>query len=671
MILIIGEKPNVSKAISSAVGAKEERKGYNVGNDFVVSWCLGHLVSMGLPDEYGNGWEKKWSFSQLPMIPKKWLFKISESTKSQFYILKSLMNNEKITAIICATDADREGECIFRYVYRMAGCTKPVMRLWVSSLEESAINKALNEMKPMSEYDNLFNAGFSRAKADWLVGMNFSRLFSCRYNGTMNIGRVQTPTLAMIAERDKSINSFEKKKFFTCDLDCGEFVLSSERIDEEDKANHLVSDCNNSNLIIKNVSREIRTEKPPELYDLTSLQRDANRIFSYTAQQTLDYTQSLYEQKLCTYPRTDSRYLTDDLMSTALEITSLIDHYFGFEMTHKPNISRCINSRKVSGHHAIIPTKNIVNTDPESLPVGERNILSLIAQRLMCAGAEEHKFESVKIVGECNGCDFTANGKVILQNGWKRYIKFGKTNSDEIILPDVKEGQTFTVKSEKAIHFTSPPKSYTEGTLLSAMEHAGQEEYDENTEKKGLGTPATRASVIESLVKNGYAERKGNTIKATKKGTDLVNSVPEEVKSAKLTAEWEMKLKQIEKGEFSDTEFMNEINSFVTDMCKKYGEKSSEYSFSDNPLGKCPKCGGDVIKGKYGYYCSNKCSMAVGKVYGVELNESQIKKLLSGKPCYYTFKGKKIKILPETEETTYKGTTYTRWKTERSFKNGK
>ena len=647
MILIIGEKPSVARAISHAVGANESKDGYNVGNDFVVSWCLGHLVGLALPDEYNNGWDKQWNFSQLPMIPESWQFKISQGTKKQFEILKKLMSNERVTAIICATDADREGECIFRYVYKMTECQKPVMRLWVSSLEESAINKALNEMKPMSEYDNLFKAGFSRAKADWLVGMNFSRLFSCRYGETMNIGRVQSPTLAMIVRRDKEISGFQKKKFFTCDIDCGSFVLSSDRIDEEEKADDLVKACESSQVRIISVTRETRTEKAPLLYDLTTLQKDANRIFGYTAQQTLDYTQSLYEGKLCTYPRTDSNFLPDDMAETVKEITRIIDHCLGFDLSHTPNISAVIDNNKVTGHHAIIPTRIIAEKDISSLPEGERNIFSLIAQRLVCACADEFRYESVKITGECKGEKFYAKGKTVVQTGWKKYLKFKAEEKKEETLPEIAERETFDGKSEKTVHFTSPPKSYTEGTLLSAMENAG------------LGTPATRASIIESLVKNGYAERKQKSIKAVEKGVKLIESLPDDIRSEKLTSEWEMKLKHIENGEFSDNEFMNEIGKFITQMCEKYSEKV----VAENAVGKCPECNGDVIKGKYGFYCKDKCGMTIGKVYGITLDEQQVKSLLSGNPCYYSYKGKRIKILPETEEITYNGRTLKRWKT--------
>ncbi len=665
-ILIIGEKPSVGRAISSVVGANTAKKGYVEGNGYIVSWCVGHLVGLKYPNDYGNGWEQKWSFSQLPMIPDQWQFTVTESTKSQYNILKNLMDRSDVTEIICATDADREGESIFRYVYYLSRCRKPVKRLWVSSLEESAIRKALINMKPMSAYDNLFSAGYARARADWLVGMNGSRLFSVRYGGKLNIGRVQTPTLAMIVQRDVEVNGFIKQKYYTANLNCGTFTLSSARIDNEKSADSLVSACDGATVTISSVKREIKTEKSPKLYDLTTLQREANKAFGYTAQQTLDYTQSLYEAKLVTYPRTDSQYLSDDMAQTALDVAKLCDTYFGFGISHAPDISKVINNSKISGHHAIIPTSNIVSADLSSLPNGEKNILSLIAAKLICATAPVHRYETVKITAICNATEFTATGRTALDMGWKRFIKSDK--NAEKSLPAVSEGQTFMAQSSKGEHFTSPPKPYTEDTLLSAMERAGNENYDEDTEKKGLGTPATRAATIESLVRNGYVERDGKKLHATDKGRELIKVVPDEIKSAKLTAEWESKLQQIEHGSYSADNFMSEICNFISSMCSKYGSTDNSVSLSDgshDPIGKCPKCGAEVVKGKFGFYCKGKCGMNIAKVYGVTLNDAQVKGLLEGKSCSYTSKGKKTIVCPEIVENPYNGKTYYQWKTER------
>lgn len=667
-ILIVGEKPSVSRAISAVVGASSAHKGYTEGNGYIVSWCVGHLVGLKFPNDYGNGWEQKWSFSQLPMIPDSWLFHVTDSTKAQYDLLKNLMNKDEVTEIICATDADREGECIFRYVYNMANCKKPVKRLWVSSLEESAIRKALTTMKPMSAYDNLFNAGYARARADWLVGMNGSRLFSVRYGGKLNIGRVQTPTLAMIVQRDAEVNGFIKQKYYTSDLNCGGFILSSARIDDENAADTLVSACDGSTVTISSVKREVKTDKAPKLYDLTTLQREANKAFGYTAQQTLDYTQSLYEGKLVTYPRTDSQYLSDDMAQTAFDVAKLCDTYFGFGVSHIPDIKKVINNSKVSGHHAIIPTSGISTADLSSLPTGEKNILTLIATKLICATAPAHKYEAVKLTGICNGTEFTATGRTVLEMGWKAYAKQSDKKNEEKSLPAVSEGQTFTAAASKGEHFTSPPKPYTEDTLLSAMERAGNENYDEDTEKKGLGTPATRAATIESLVKNGYVERDGKQLRATDRGKELVKVVPDEVKSAKLTAEWESKLQQIEHGSLPEAVFMSGIQQFITEMCSKYGSVDKSVSLSDGgnePVGKCPKCGGEVVKGKFGWYCKGKCGMNIAKVYGVELSDTQVKGLLNGKSTSYTSKGKKTIVRPEIVENPYNGKMYYQWKTER------
>lgn len=460
-ILIIAEKPSVGRAISPVVGANTAKKGYAEGNGYLVSWCFGHLVGLKYPDDYGNGWQDKWSFSQLPMIPEKWLFKIAESTKEQFEVLKGLINSNDVTEIICATDADREGETIFRYVYNMIGSHKPVKRLWVSSLEESAIRSALSKMKSLSDYDNLFSAGFSRAKADWLVGMNGSRLFSCRYNDSLNLGRVQTPTLAMIVKRDYEVKNFIRQKYFTADLDCGDFKLSSARIDDENAADTLVSACNGNTAVISSVKREVKTVNPPKLYDLTTLQRDANKVYGYTVQQTLDCVQSLYEAKIVTYPRTDSQYLSDDMERSAIDIARLIGSVFPFGSVPSPDISRCINNSKVTGHHAIIPTVNIGTVDLNILPAAEKNILDLIANRLLCVSAIPHKYESVKITAICNQTEFSANGKSVLESGWKQFAaKNSEDKENAKTLPPVSEEQQFSVTASKSERFTSPPKPW-------------------------------------------------------------------------------------------------------------------------------------------------------------------------------------------------------------------
>ncbi|MBP5268959.1 MAG: DNA topoisomerase III, partial [Ruminococcus sp.] len=456
--------------------------------------------------------------------------------------------------------------------------------------------------------------------------------------------------------------------YYTADLNCGDFILSSARIDDESVADTLVSACDGKSVTISSVKREVKNEKAPKLYDLTTLQREANKAFGYTAQQTLDYTQSLYEGKLVTYPRTDSQFLSDDMAQTAFDVIRLCDSRFGFGISHTPDISKVINNAKVSGHHAIIPTSKIASTDAASLPAGERNILTLIATKLICATAPVHKYETVKLTALCNGAEFTASGRTVLDMGWKRYINRTENDKpDEKALPAVSEGQAFIVSASKSEHFTSPPKSYTEDTLLSAMERAGNDEYDEEAEKKGLGTPATRAATIEALVKNGYVVRDGKKLRSTDKGRELITVVPDEVKSARLTAEWESRLQQIEHGNLPESVFMSGIQQFVVQMCEMYSLVDKSVSLSDgshSPVGKCPKCSAEVVKGKFGYYCKGKCGMNIAKVYGVQLSDTQIKGLLEGKSTSYTTKGRKTIVRPEYAENPYNGKMYYQWKTE-------
>ena len=665
-ILVIGEKPSVSRELAKVLGANTKKNGYMEGSGYMVSWCFGHLVGLKFPDAYSESWAAKWSFAQLPMIPENWEFQVSESTKQQFKILKKLMTSSDVTEIICATDADREGECIFRYVYNLVKCQKPVKRLWISSLEESAIRDGFYKLKSSSVYDNLYQAGFCRAKADWLVGMNGSRLFSVRYNAHLNTGRVQTPTLAMIVKRDADIANFVKQKYFTVDLDMG-FKAVSARIDDENTADRLVSSCNGKTATVTDVKKEVKSISAPKLFDLTSLQREANKKFGYTAQQTLDYMQSLYEKKLVTYPRTDSQYLSDDMEQTAYALIPAISEHFGFGTVAEPNLKAVINDHKVTGHHAIIPTESGVKCDITALAAGERNILKLVALRLLCASASAYQYGVVKVTLECENTAFTATGRTVLESGWKALDgKIGEAEkSDEKSLPDLERGMTFMAKAAKSEHFTSPPKSFTEDTLLSAMEHAGAEDFDENAEKKGLGTPATRANTIENLVKHGYIHRDGKKIISTDKGRNLIHIMPDEVKSARLTADWENKLIEVEHGSLSVDSFMNEINRFVTELVSKYGSVDDSVSFGENQpsIGNCPKCSKPVIKGKYGWYCSARCGMNFTKVYGVELSEGQLKSLLSGKETSYIKNGRKTIVMPKVAENAFNGKTYYNWAT--------
>lgn len=682
MRLVIAEKPSVAKGIYPVIGATTKKNGYFEGNGYMVSWCFGHLVQLKYPDLYCDEWAAKpWTFAALPMLPEKWQFMLGKDCKEQFLLLKKLMQDDSVDEIICATDADREGECIFRYVYQLAGCRKPVKRLWVSSLEEAAIKDGFAKLKDGSEYDSLFNAGFCRAKADWLVGMNGSRLFSIRYKSRLNLGRVQTPTLAMIVQRDNDVANFVKQKYYTVGLLCDNraFIAESKRIDDAAKAKALYAAVEGKSATVTELKKEQKAANPPKLYDLTTLQRECNKYFGYTAQQTLDALQSLYEAKLATYPRTDSQYLPEDMEQTALQVISVIGSVYPEFQSSAPDVRRCINNKKVTGHHAIIPTASIRDADITKLPEIQQNILLLLAAKLVMAASIPQKYESTKVAVRCEGTDFKASGRTVLDEGWKAIesrfkARLKNKESDdekdppEQKLPELTQGQTFQqVSGELHEHWTTPPKPYTEDTLLTAMEHAGQDDYDEESEKKGLGTPATRAAVIEGLVNHGYIERKKKQIISTERGRSLIAVVPNEVKSPKLTAEWEMQLQQIEYGKANAAEFMQQITAYVKQICATYSTADENVSFQSEQavIGKCPKCGGEVKKGKYGFYCTKKCGMNLAKVYGKVLTEAQLGKLLSGKQISYTANGKKTIVLPEIEQNDYNGKTYFQWKTKR------
>ena len=680
MKLIIAEKPSVAKGIADVVGAKEKKQGYLEGNGYYVSWCVGHLVGLKKPNEYENsGWTEKWNFAQLPMIPQ-FEFKV---IKEQYNVLDKLMKRSDVDEIICGTDADREGECIFRYVYYFAGCKKPVSRLWLSNLEQSAIRKALNSVKPMREYDNLYAAGFSRNKADWLIGMNGTVLFSLRYGNILHLGRVQTPTLAMIVKRDYEVDNYVKQKYFTVDLDCGGFVLSSARIDDEQAAENLAASCTGKTALIQSVKREVKTEKPPKLYDLTSLQRDANKAYGYTAKQTLDYTQSLYEKRLVTYPRTDCQYIPQNMKSETLDVLRVSNKILlNFDFEHTPDLDRCINDEKVTAHHAIIPTTSVANADLSALSEGEKNVLDMVATRLFVATAPPHKYESVKVTALCSDAEFTATGRTEIAEGWRKFAKSSekeKKNDEKDEnkpLPNITEGRNYdVVAANKTEHYTTPPKPFTEDTLLSAMERAGNEDYeDDETEKKGLGTPATRAAIIEMLVVRGYVERQKKQLRSTDKGKALIEVVPEEIKSVKTTVEWETQLQQIERGQFSADTFVEQIIAYVTDMVAKYNsvDSTSALSVSNEPIGKCPICNNDIVLGKYGYYCKNKavCGMEIGVIYKHQLTENNIKDLLGGKSISFSVNGRTTVVLPKTSEfKTEDGKIKHYWKVDESKAN--
>ena len=683
MRLIITEKPSVARMLASVIGVNKKTQHWFEGNGYCIAWCFGHLVEPSEPDKYGGGWAEKWSFDQLPMIPDQWKYTVKDEHKEQLALLKKLLNSSHVTDIICATDADREGELIFRYVYYLVGCKKPFQRLWISSLEEDSIRKGMAKLASGSTYDNLYYAGLCRARADWLVGMNGSRLFTVRYskpgqNVTLSVGRVQTPTLAMIVKRDYDVAHFVKQKYFTVVLNCGTFTAESERIDDEGKADALTAAVQGQTATVTSIKKSVKTTNPPKLFDLTSLQREANKAFGLTAQETLTALQALYEARLATYPRTDSQYITDDMEDTALDLVRIISaRYPQFGVGDKYSVKRCINNKKVTGHHAILPTAQIEKADFTKLTEAQRKIMLMLMTRLILASGEPHKYEATKVTVRCAETDFTANGKTVLYDGWKAIERNIRTalrskakEESEKTLPELQEGQTFeNVSGEKAEHWTSPPLPYTEDTLLSAMEHAGQDEYDDETEKKGIGTPATRAKIIEELIRKGFIQRKGKQLSALPKGEMLISVVPDEVKSPKMTAEWEMQLQQIERGQYSAENFMDSIIGYVRQLCADYSQVDSSVTFESESkakeVGHCPHCGAEVRKGQYGYYCTNKCGMQLAKVFGKVLTDNQMNHLLAGKTVTFTAKGKKTIVLPEAVPYEYSGKSGWQWATKR------
>ena len=562
--LIVTEKPSVGAAIGKVLRAFKRQDGYIENDEYIISWCVGHLIKAEAPDAYDESL-RKWSIESLPIVPDKWKYQIISGTSKQYRILKKLMNSREVSEIICATDAGREGELIFRLVYNEAGCKKPFKRLWISSMEEAAIKEGFENLRDGSEFDNLYYAALARSKADWLVGINATRLYSCKHNITLNIGRVQTPVLAMIAERDKEVSNFKAKEYYTAVIDCGSFTAETDRIEKSYNAETAAQTCAGQTAKVKDISTKHGTSAPPKLFDLTALQREANRIYGYTAKQTLDYAQSLYERRLITYPRTDSRYITTDVEDSIEELAQIAADKLDIEVEFDIEPSVLSDNSKVSDHHALLPTKTLDRTDIATIPNGERSILILICRQLICALAEEHRYDTVKAEIECEGMSFFASGKTVTQNGWKEYAetRSDKSSSDNALAP-MSVGDTFeNVKASVKTHKTAPPKLYTEDTLLAAMENAVKAE---NIERCGLGTPATRAGVIEHLVTRGFVERRGKKLTATDKGRNLVRRVPAEIKSPDMTAAWEEKLTGIAEGKLTEHEFVNEVVDFLTGL---------------------------------------------------------------------------------------------------------
>ncbi len=632
MKLVIAEKPSVAQSLAAVIGAATRKDGYLEGNGWYVSWCLGHLAGLADADTYNPDYAK-WHYDNLPILPEHWRFTITKGKREQFDVLRTLLRQEDVTEVINACDAGREGELIFRTVYCMAGCTKPMKRLWISSMEDSAIREGFANLRPGTDYDGLHQAALCRAKADWLVGINATRLFSVLYHRTLNIGRVMSPTLALIVQREAEIDTFKPVPFYTVTLELPGFTVSGERMADEAAAQQLKTACQGATAIVKKVERKDKSEKPPSLYDLTTLQRDANRLLGYTAQQTLDYLQNLYEKKLCTYPRTDSRYLTSDMAASLSELVQLTAGALPFAagMEISCNAAQVINDKKVTDHHAVIPTRNLQGADLSGLPVGEKAVLELVALRLLCAVAQPYTFAETAIIVECAGAEFAAKGRTVKNHGWRALddayrAGLKDTEPDKEVedksLPELSEGQTLplsgaAVKEGK----TTPPKRFTEDTLLSAMETAGKDDMPEDAERKGLGTPATRAGILEKLVSTGFLERKKSKktvqLMPSKDAVSLITVLPEQLQSPLLTAEWEFRLGEIERGELSPEDFMAGISAMLRELVQTYQVvKGTEYLFTPprEVVGKCPRCGGDVAELQKGFFCQNEgCKFAIWK----------------------------------------------------------
>jgi DNA topoisomerase-3 len=619
MKLVIAEKPSVAQSLARVIGADKRQDGYLEGGGYLVSWCVGHLVELSAPERYDERFAK-WRIEDLPILPERWLYEVSQATRKQYQILKSLMERSDVTSLVCATDAGREGELIFRLVYNQTRCKKPFERLWISSMEDAAIREGFEKLKPGTQYDLLYEAALCRERADWIVGMNATRLFSCLYHQTLAVGRVMTPTLAMVVMRDAQIAAFKPEPFWTVQISAGGIMAASRRFQKKADAETLLSQCSlEGKAVIETVEIKEKAERPPLLYDLTTLQRDANRILGFTAQQTLDYTQNLYEKKLVTYPRTDSRYLTEDMQPVIPELVRTVAKHYdltedGLRMEPVREGS-VFDSSKVTDHYAIIPTKSITGSDDTSLPAGEKAVLQLVSVRLLCAMQEDYLYAETSVKLSCGAEEFTQKGKTVVQSGWKGiWNRFypEKKKDDEASGAVPGEGSALVIDSaELKEGKTSPPKAYTEDTLLSAMETAGADETPEEAERKGLGTPATRAATIEKLVQRGFIERKGDKktkhLIATDKGNALITVMPEQIQSPSMTAEWEQKLLGIERGEYDAAGFMDGISGMIAGLVTTYEKaKGADALMSRNKvIGTCPHCGSEVLEKQKGWFCSN------------------------------------------------------------------
>ena len=641
--LIVTEKPSVAQVIGKVLGATTRRDGYLEGGGYLISWCVGHLVELAPPGAYDPRLER-WDRADLPILPEKWQYLVSSSTKKQFDVLCKLMHRSDVDRIVCATDAGREGELIFRLVYHQCGCRKPVSRLWISSMEDAAIRAGFANLKPSTEYDSLYKAALCRERADWLVGINATRLFSCLHGVTLNVGRVMTPTLAMTVERETAIVAFKPEPFYIIQLQTGGCMASSERFKDKSQAEELLAECRKSSrVLVQKSERKEKSERPPALYDLTTLQRDANRMLGFSAQQTLDYTQALYEKKLVTYPRTDSRYLTEDMAAGLPGLVMDTAVAFGFRGAVPVHGKQVINNQKVSDHHAILPTQSVAGADLSSLPAGEASILRLIAARLLASVGEPYRYAETTVQFECAGQTFTAKGRTVLDEGWKAVERaiLGDTtekgNENLGVLTEVQDKETLPILDAQLKEGrTTPPKHFTEDTLLAAMETAGAEtkvncpngaregglgRMPEEAERRGIGTPATRAATIEKLVQKGFLAREGSGktkhLIPTEKGCGLIAAMPEQLKSPAMTAEWETKLTQIEKGQYVPEQFMEEIESMMKTLVNQYvnvPNAPARVTSGAPVVGTCPHCGSEVAEREKGWFCtSRECRFVIWK----------------------------------------------------------
>ncbi len=612
------EKPSVAMSYAKVLGVQGRQDGYLEGSGYIVSWCIGHLVELAPPSTYDEKYVK-WNVADLPILPQRWQYLVSASTKKQFGILKKLMHRADVESIICATDAGREGELIFRLVYEQAGCKKPVSRLWLSSMEDNAIREGFANLKPSTEYDALYQAALCRERADWMVGINCSRLFSCLYGRPLAVGRVMTPTLAMTVEREAAIAAFVPEKFYTVALELTSgFVALSRRISEKADAEKLLAECRKEMVsTIQKITRKEKAENPPPLYDLTTLQRDANRLLGFTAQQTLNYAQSLYEKKLITYPRTNSRFLTEDMAASLPGLMSAAAGAFDVHEAVPVHAEQAINNSKVSDHHALLPTASVAQADFSALPAGELSILRLITVRLLCAVGEPHRYAETTLTTICAGKEFSAKGKVVLAEGWKGIERkmlddLLDKKKEPAALPDVQEQSECGIAgAELKEGQTSPPKHFTEDTLLHSMETASADSMPEDAERQGIGTPATRAAIIEKLVAKGFLERKGDkktkVLLPTDKGKALITVMPEEVQSADMTADWETKLLRVERGEMEPKTFMTEINDMISSLVNTTeAVKGASALMKNKVIGICPNCGKSVVEREKGWFCENR-----------------------------------------------------------------